>query len=179
MREINFFEYIMPDKKINKRSFFLFTTVFLICSFFIFYAIFNVIRIRTIEKEVAVLSHANESIEAIQRISIIEQKREQMINVEDTYNTFKKHYDKINEKSSIGYTLFNSIVSASPQNLFFKNIKVEKQTINIDVFAIAQNSLTEFENNLTSIDNLRVGSISNIIMNPGHYYFTIVISIEE
>ncbi len=179
MREINFFEHLQPSKNISKDKFIVFISVFFVCQLFIVYAIFNTIRIISIEKEVAVLSQASSSVEAMQKLATIRQIREETIDLESTYNIFKKNYEAIIEESSIDYMLFNSIVSASPIDLFFKSLRIEEKTVSIDVFTHSQNSLTEFEKNIANKDNLKVDAISNLVMKPGHYSFTIVISIEE
>ncbi|MBN4063008.1 MAG: hypothetical protein COA82_00545 [Alkaliphilus sp.] len=177
MREINFFEHLKPNK--NKGNLLILISISLVCFFLVGYAIFNTIKIMAIEKEVAVLSQATSSVEVMQKLSTIEQMREEMIDLEGIYNIFLKNYESINEKSSISYTLFNSIVSASPNDLFFKSLRMEKQTVSIEIFAHTQNSLTEFEKNISRKSNMKVDSISNLVMKPGHYSFTIVISIEE
>ena len=177
MREINFFEHLRPTKNKNKGNLLMLISISLICLFFVGYALFNTIKIMTIEKEVAVLSQATSSEQAIQRVLTIEQIREEIVDLEGIYNIFEKNYEAINKKSSISYALFNSIVSASPNDLFFKRLSMEKQRVSIDVFATAQNSLTEFEKNIARKGNMKVYSISNLVMKPGHYSFTIVISI--
>lgn len=179
MREINFFVHLQPNIRISRKKLVFNILVFIFFSFLLIYAVFSFFEIRNLEKEVTVLSNNLISLESVQRISIINQKRELDTSTELTYLAFRKHYEKISEKNIINYDLLKLLMKSRPQDIFFENIKIDSNTININAIAISKFAIAEFENRLNHAENLHIDSISNITMDLGQYSFSIVISIGE
>lgn len=180
MRDLNFFEsYIAKrDRAIyGKGIYYLLTFVLLL--FIIIYTLLNQIKIRQISKEIVKLESIIDNEGINNRIADIEEKKKEVKEF-DAYLEKYRLLDKIIEEDGIiDDYLLESIVSRTPEGIYFTSITMNLKRVELIGVSEEQYSIAAFGKSLESIEDFKEVFISSISKDDNYYSFLIKIKLKD
>lgn len=180
MRDLNFFDTYINSKKlkIDKQRIYY---IVLICgtSLFIFYSLFNQVRIGLISKEVDRLKSVIEDERIKLKIKEIEEKKEELNQLTNSLKDIKLFNYYIDENSMIDDILLEKITSSIPEEIFFTSISMDIERIQIIGKAKDKPSISSLIKNLETIESFESLFVSSISKEEQFLKFILNIQLKD
>lgn len=180
MRDLNFFDTYINSKKlkIDKQRIYY---IVLICgtSLFIFYSLFNQVRIGLISKEVDRLKSVIEDERIKSKIKEIEEKKEELNQLTNSLKDIKLFNYYIDENSMIDDILLEKITSSIPEEIFFTSISMDIERIQIIGKAKDKPSISSLIKNLETIESFESLFVSSISKEEQFFKFILNIQLKD
>lgn len=180
MRDLNFFDTYINSKKlkIDKQRIYY---IVLICgtSLFIFYSLFNQVRIGLISKEVDRLKSVIEDERIKSKIKEIEEKKEELNQLTNSLKDIKLFNYYIDENSMIDDILLEKITSSIPEEIFFTSISMDIERIQIIGKAKDKPSISSLIKNLETIESFESLFVSSISKEEQFLKFILNIQLKD
>ena len=180
MRDLNFFDTYINSKKfkIDKQRIYY---IVLICgtSLFIFYSLFNQVRIGLISKEVDRLKSVIEDERIKLKIKEIEEKKEELNQLTNSLKDIKLFNYYIDENSMIDDILLEKITSSIPEEIFFTSISMDIERIQIIGKAKDKPSISSLIKNLETIESFESLFVSSISKEEQFFKFILNIQLKD
>ena len=180
MRDFNFFEpYIKETKKTDMKDLIIVGLATVISFIIIVYPIFKYIELRSIQKEVLALDQVLESADNVERINIIDEKKSEVLLLEEEKEVFEKLKERLDEREVISDLLIYEILGRVPGGISFDSLNINDGEIQIKGKTIYKTNIAQMEYNLrnsTYIHNVFIPSITEA---TNYYDFSIQLKIKD
>ncbi len=152
---------------------------FVLLLFIIIYTLLNQIKIRQISKEIVKLESIIDNEGINNRIADIEEKKKEVKEF-DAYLEKYRLLDKIIEEDGIiDDYLLESIVSRTPEGIYFTSITMNLKRVELIGVSEEQYSIAAFGKSLESIEDFKEVFISSISKDDNYYSFLIKIKLKD
>lgn len=180
MRDLNFFEsYIAKRDRAIYGKGICYLLTFVLLLFIIIYTLLNQIKIRQISKEIVKLESIIDNEGINNRIADIEEKKKEVKEF-DAYLEKYRLLDKIIEEDGIiDDYLLESIVSRTPEGIYFTSITMNLKRVELIGVSEEQYSIAAFGKSLESIEDFKEVFISSISKDDNYYSFLIKIKLKD
>lgn len=180
MRDLNFFESYV-EKRSLKLSItkVLFAFIILYALYTIALGLFNLNSIKSLEKNVADLRAITENPSTIEKVNEIKELETQVLTFEEEVNKIKVMDKVVEDTDIIDEEYLNSITAKMPEDLFFTNLSINKQEIQISGISKDKWSVAEFGKGLEDIENVDEIFVSHITSEEDYYRFSMIITLKE
>lgn len=186
MKDFNFFLPYIESKKMKKSLFYsIIVSVSLISILVIFYAI-NIFRISTLNKSISTINAQINSPEIVKQTKRLDEAKKK-------YDLMKQYYDIVDNanggllsSNTVTTELISDLASTLPSNVYFSNMSIASNDINIQGTASTRIEIAELEHNikaLKTIDNVSISVISGgnkgeAAASNGSYIFSLKCSVK-
>lgn len=164
MNDYNFFEE-NPQQTLNLRFKKLYGIVIALVLICIFggITVFNIIKINTLNKEIASMEEILNSQENIKKLEEVNKLSKKLDILNKYYDAVSSADKTINDGDNIKSSLINEISSTVPEDVYFGSININSSNINIQASGKSRRSIAEFEYNLKNLnifESVYIDSIS-------------------
>lgn len=179
MRDFNFFEpYLVKKNKLSKKQFTLYISISTIIIVLVIVPIVNLVIINKMAKQTAAVSSILDSEEKIEEREEIYIKQNKIKELKDYYNALESINSNIIEIDIINDLFLQVITDRVPEDVFFQNINIDADSIQISGIAKSNTAIALFEHNLQEFPYFENIFIPHISINSGGYAFTISFQIK-
>ena len=180
MRDFNFFEPYLDRREISTYNVLILYAVALVLVLgLIIYPLINIFRIKSLEKSIAVVKGNLESSVIYERLSVVEQKKEKVSELEEKLLLLEDIDKIIESRDVINDLLLSKITGKVPKDVFFKSLYLSSGQIQIQGAANDNLAVAHLESNLKSDEDFEDIYISNISLDEGLYNFSINFALKD
>lgn len=180
MNDLNFFQSynLKRERKFNKDYLF-YGIMGLVIIGIMFYGLFNMMKIKKISKEVAILKQQLEISKSNPKIIEILEKEAKIEELTEKFKHLKSMDDYINSNDLINEYLLDSITERVPETIFLNSIDLNTNTITIDGISKNKKSISDFEHELGEIESFEEVFIPSIFQKDNYFQFTLNVKLRE
>ena len=180
MNDLNFFEPYVDKKELKiERDFIYLFVVIIIVIIMLSSSVSNYIKTKKLNIQVVEKKTMLESNKYKTKIKEIDENGKQLDILKDETSKLNKIDDFIKDEEFIDEYLIDTIISKVPRNIFFKNMDISEETLQINGVSKEKWSIADFQKNLSSIDGFNDIFISDISFDGGYYNFTLIIRFKD
>lgn len=180
MNDLNFFEpYIIPKKQPNIKLFVVVGMVAFIMVFAIGYFFYINHRIKLLQQDTDRINQIISSAETQKKAKIIDQKKEELRSLESGNQQLKELQEYIEYEDIVDDVLMNHIVAELPKYVFFQDISIEGQQIEIQGTAENRLAIAQFEYNLRHTSYFNNVFVSAFMKDEGDYTFNATFNLKD
>jgi len=180
MRDFNFFEpYIKEPEKIDMKDLIIVGLATVISFLIIVYPIFKYIELRSIQKEVLALDQILESADNVERIKIIDEKKSEILQLEEEKEVFEKLKERLDEREVISDLLIHEILSKVPGGISFDSLNINDGEMEIKGKTTYKTNIAQMEYNLRNSAYIHNVFIPSITEGTNYYYFSMQLKTKD
>lgn len=180
MTDLNFFEsYHKKKEKKSNKDFIQFMIAILFVIGIVVYTFLNIFTINKLTLETESLKQQIEIKRSNEKTNELQEKEKEIKEFEEKFKKLKQVDDFMDSNDIMNKHLLDEITTRVPETVFLNSISFNSNLVSIEGISRDKNSISNFEDGLSKIDEIEDVFILSVFYNNDCYNFNINIKLKE